>query len=44
VERSDTHHLVFIRHAHGLHNSQYRHSVLIRSAAEEKLREADQRC
>jgi hypothetical protein len=30
-----------IRHAHGLHNSQYRQSGLIRSAAEEKLREAD---
>ena len=30
-----------IRHAHGLHNSQYRQSVLIRSSAEEKLREAD---
>jgi len=30
-----------IRRAHGLHNSQYRQSVLIRSAAEEKLREAD---
>jgi hypothetical protein len=30
-----------IRHAHGLHNSQYRQSVLIRSAAEAKIREAD---
>jgi hypothetical protein len=30
-----------IRYAHGLHNSQYRQSVLIRSSAEEKLREAD---
>jgi hypothetical protein len=30
-----------IRHAHGLHESQYRESQLIRSAAEAKLREAD---
>src|SRR5258707_12321814 len=30
-----------IRYAHGLHNSQYRESVLIRSAAEAKIREAD---
>src|SRR3954449_3514422 len=30
-----------IRYAHCLHNSQYRQSVLIRSAAEEKLRQAD---
>jgi hypothetical protein len=28
-----------IRHAHGLHNSQFRESVLIRSAAEAKIRE-----
>ena len=26
---------------HGIHNSQYRESVLIRSATEAKLREAD---
>lgn len=32
-----------IRQAHGLHASYYAQSVLIRSAAEEKLREAD-RC
>ena len=30
-----------IRYAHGLHESQYRESVLIRSAAEAKIREAD---
>ena len=30
-----------IRHAHGLHNSHFRESVLIRSAAEAKIREAD---
>src|SRR4051794_25129696 len=30
-----------IRYAHGIHNSQYRESVLIRSAAEAKIREAD---
>jgi hypothetical protein len=30
-----------IRYAHGLHNSQYRESLLIRSAAEAKIREAD---
>jgi hypothetical protein len=30
-----------IRYAHGLHDSQYRESVLIRSAAEAKIREAD---
>jgi hypothetical protein len=30
-----------IRYAHGIHNSYYRDSVLIRSAAEAKLREAD---
>ena len=30
-----------IRHAHGLHESQYRESRLIRSAAEATLREAD---
>jgi hypothetical protein len=30
-----------IRQAHGIHASHYRQSVLIRSAAEEKLREAD---
>jgi hypothetical protein len=30
-----------IRYAHGLHESQFRQSVLIRSAAEAKLREAD---
>jgi hypothetical protein len=30
-----------IRQAHGIHASHYRHSVLIRSAAEAKLREAD---
>jgi hypothetical protein len=30
-----------IRHAHGIHESHYRQSVLIRSAAEAKLREAD---
>ena len=29
------------RYAHGLHNSQYREFVLIRSAAEAKIREAD---
>jgi hypothetical protein len=30
-----------IRYAHGIHESAYRESVLIRSAAEAKLREAD---
>jgi hypothetical protein len=30
-----------IRQAHGLHASHYRQSVLIRSAAEAKIREAD---
>lgn len=30
-----------IRHAPGLHNSQYRASLLIRSTAEAKIREAD---
>jgi hypothetical protein len=30
-----------IRYAHGIHASQYRESVLIRSAAEAKIREAD---
>lgn len=30
-----------IRYAHGIHNSQYRESVLIQSAAEAKIREAD---
>jgi hypothetical protein len=30
-----------IRQAHGLHNNYYRESVLIRSAAEAKIREAD---
>jgi hypothetical protein len=30
-----------IRHAHGLHNSYFQESQLIRSAAEAKLREAD---
>jgi hypothetical protein len=30
-----------IRYAHGLHNSQFGESQLIRSAAEEKIREAD---
>lgn len=30
-----------IRHAHGLHNSYYAESVMIRSAAEAKLQEAD---
>jgi hypothetical protein len=30
-----------IRYAHGLHNSAYRESVLIRSAAEAKIREVD---
>jgi hypothetical protein len=30
-----------IRHAHGLHNSQYRQPVQIRNAAEAKLRNAD---
>jgi hypothetical protein len=30
-----------IRHAHGLHNSYFKESQLIRSAAEGKLREAD---
>ena len=30
-----------IRQAHGLHNNYYRESVLIRGAAEEKIREAD---
>ena len=30
-----------IRNAHGLHNSQFRQSILIRSAAEAKMREAD---
>lgn len=29
------------RYAHGIHASQYRESVLIRSAAEAKIREAD---
>jgi hypothetical protein len=30
-----------IRYAHGIHESAYRESVLIRSAAEAKIREAD---
>jgi hypothetical protein len=30
-----------IRQAHGLHNSQFRELQLIRSATEEKIREAD---
>src|SRR4030081_979634 len=30
-----------IRYAHGIHNSYFRESVLIRSAAEAKIREAD---
>ena len=30
-----------IRYAHGIHESHYRESVLIRSAAEAKIREAD---
>jgi hypothetical protein len=30
-----------IRHAHGIHETHYRESVLIRSAAEAKIREAD---
>jgi hypothetical protein len=30
-----------IRHAHGIHNSYFRESVLIRGAAEAKIREAD---
>jgi hypothetical protein len=30
-----------IRHAHGLHNSQFHESVLVRSAAEATIREAD---
>jgi hypothetical protein len=30
-----------IRYAHGIHASQYRESILIRSAAEAKIREAD---
>jgi hypothetical protein len=31
-----------IRYAHGIHNSYFKESVLIRSAAEAKIREADQ--
>jgi hypothetical protein len=30
-----------LRYAHGIHASQHRESVLIRSAAEAKIREAD---
>src|SRR5258707_4985786 len=30
-----------IRYAHGIHNSYFKESVLIRSAAEAKIREAD---
>jgi hypothetical protein len=30
-----------IRHAHGIHESYFKESVLIRSAAEAKIREAD---
>src|SRR4030095_14535983 len=32
-----------IRYAHGIHNSYFKESVLIRNAAEAKIREADRR-